>query len=288
MRRVPKPNFSTEEVLLKCISNYTDTDLVRRFKASKGNIADWSNILQKKIETNTVSTIVEDKCIPPKITKNEMVKLYTDKLAKQGQPGREIYNDIMDLPKHRLCPICGYRPVDSLDHYLPKEKFPALSISPINLIPACMGCNKLKSSSKPNSPEEEFIHPYFDNIEDEPWLYLKVVEELPLTVYFIAEPSQSSWDDLKKIRVIKHFSRFRLGQLYSSYASNELSGKIYSLKSSFEQGGAALVRDELLKQIESFKYAEVNSWQIALYTGLYESQWFCEEALKKPIDKILK
>lgn len=288
MRKIPKPNFSTEEVLLKCISNYRDKDLVNRFKASKENLVEWSNTLQEKIETNSVWTIVESNCIPPNVTKNEMVKLYENKFGKLGQPGRDYYDAIMDLPKHNLCPICGYRPVDSLDHYLPKEKFPALSISPINLIPACLGCNKLKSSSKPSTSEEEFIHPYFDNIEDELWLYLKVVEELPLTVYFIAEPSKSSWDDLKKIRVQKHFNRFRLGQLYSSYASNELSGKIYSYKKMFEQGGADLVRDDLLKEIESFKYADINSWQTALYTGLYESQWFCEEALKSPLEKILK
>ncbi|HDR6315494.1 TPA: hypothetical protein QCU53_002225 [Bacillus thuringiensis] len=104
-------------------------------------MTEWSEFLEGKITTHTVSTIQEG-CKPTNISKTEMLKLYTDKLAKLKQPGRVYYDKLMDSPLNHMCPLCGSRPVDSLDHYLPKEKFPAFAISPINLIPACLGCNK--------------------------------------------------------------------------------------------------------------------------------------------------
>ena len=39
------------------------------------------------------------------------------------------------------CPFCGIGTVSTLDHYLPKSKYPALAITPKNMIPACRDCN---------------------------------------------------------------------------------------------------------------------------------------------------
>ncbi|WP_371069327.1 hypothetical protein [Sediminibacillus sp. JSM 1682029] len=285
MRTLPKPSFSTGEVLLKCISNYSDTELLNRFTNSKEEIVDWSNFLEEKINNNEVYTI-EEGVTPREITDTEMVKVYKDKFSKQKQPGRTYYDKLMNLPINDMCPICGYRTVDSLDHYLPKEKYPIFSISPINLIPTCMGCNKKKFSDAPTRPEEEYIHPYFDNIENDLWLYAEIIEELPISVLYKVKP-HNSWDDVMSERVTKHFKRFKLGQLYSSYASEELSGKIFSLKQSFEQGGTSVVKRELQKEVESLRFSHVNSWKTALYTALYESDWFCEVALDYSIEKIL-
>ncbi|QNK89826.1 hypothetical protein H7992_09325 [Sporosarcina sp. resist] len=287
MRTVPRPNFSTDEVILKCISNYEDEELVSRFKDSIEEIVEWGSVLKEKIETNTVHTIEEDSCIPRIIDKAEMIKLYNDKFSKQGQPGRDYYNTIMELPKHLLCPLCGYRPVDSIDHYLPKGKFPVFSISPLNLIPACFGCNKRKKEKKANKAEEEFLHPYFDNIEDDLWLYSAFEEKIPLTIFFNVNPHES-WDDITKERVRKHFNIFQIGQLYSSYASSDISGNIYNLKKIYDEGGASALKNELFRTVESFQYAQVNSWQTAMYSALYNSEWFCEEALNYSIEDILK
>ena len=40
--------------------------------------------------------------------------------------------------------MCHTSEVDTLDHYLPKSKYPSLSINPLNLIPICNKCNKTK------------------------------------------------------------------------------------------------------------------------------------------------
>jgi 5-methylcytosine-specific restriction endonuclease McrA len=62
------------------------------------------------------------------------------------------------------CPACGEpgRP-NTLDHYLPKNVYPHLCITPLNLFPMCDACQTRKGTKigDTNSPRF-FIHPYFD------------------------------------------------------------------------------------------------------------------------------
>jgi len=63
-----------------------------------------------------------------------------------------------------LCPACGEPGApNTLDHFLPKGRFPHLSIVPANLFPMCDACQaeKLEKTGDANHPRF-FIHPYFD------------------------------------------------------------------------------------------------------------------------------
>src|SRR5262245_19880217 len=80
---------------------------------------------------------------------SEMVAVYDNRLVKKTAPGRRIYDKIFTSAPNDKCPLCGHRNVKTLDHYLPKALFPALTVTPINLIPACSDCNKAKLSTAP-------------------------------------------------------------------------------------------------------------------------------------------
>ncbi|EZP61085.1 HNH endonuclease [Exiguobacterium sp. RIT341] len=286
MRKIPRPSLSTKEILLTSIANYQDKDLIDRLKSAERELTEWAEIFEGNIINNTVHTINKDLCIPQNVSSNEMVNIYDDKFAKKTGPGRELYNQIKNSAKNNMCPFCGYRPVDSLDHYLPKRKFPALAISPINLIPACLGCNKKKGEGAPTTAAEEFLHPYFDDIDDDFWLYSEVLESVPITVRYRVMPPET-WSEIKKERVKNHFKKFHLGQLYSSYVSEELSEKIYILKIIFESGGSKAVKEDINKSLDSFRYNHKNSWKTALFKALADSEWFCEEALSHSIEELL-
>lgn len=70
------------------------------------------------------------------------------------------------LKDHKLtiCPACGElgRP-NTLDHYLPKGKYPHFCVTPANLFPMCDACQKakLEKTGSVNEPRF-FLHPYFD------------------------------------------------------------------------------------------------------------------------------
>ena len=61
------------------------------------------------------------------------------------------------------CPYCGLSEVGSLDHFLPKEAWPELSVAPHNLVPACDRCNRYKLSWTPTSTSNVLFNPYFDD-----------------------------------------------------------------------------------------------------------------------------
>ena len=97
--------------------------------------------------------------------------------------------------------------------------YPALAVVPVNLVPACSDCNKTKLASVPHAPEDVSIHPYFDDVAKEGWLYAKVVEGAPATLQFRMEPS-TAWDPLLAERARRHFRQLKLSWLYGSEAAH--------------------------------------------------------------------
>ena len=79
----------------------------------------------------------------------EMVKVYTLRMVPKTTPGRTIYDRIFSQPTHGVCPFCGVGTVNTLDHYLPKKRFPVFSVTPNNLIPACTWCQGAKDEYFP-------------------------------------------------------------------------------------------------------------------------------------------
>ncbi|MGU9759058.1 HNH endonuclease [Serratia marcescens] len=69
-----------------------------------------------------------------------------------------------------FCPYCGNPMIpDTLDHFIPKGKWPEFSIFPNNLIPQCRGCAPVKGESYycDENNSVMFIHPiYFNFLEN--------------------------------------------------------------------------------------------------------------------------
>ncbi|HBQ88089.1 MAG TPA: hypothetical protein DD803_01365 [Alcaligenes faecalis] len=63
-----------------------------------------------------------------------------------------------------LCPACGEAGApNTLDHYLPKGKYPHFCVTPHNLFPMCDACQKNKEEKTGDATDPRFfLHPYFD------------------------------------------------------------------------------------------------------------------------------
>ena len=93
-------------------------------------------------------------------------------------------------PAHGTCPLCGLRKVSTIDHHLPKAHHPALIAVPADLVPACMDCNMAKGDTVPGNEYKQTIHPYFDDVDSETWLFAEVGETTPPAIrYFIQPPN---------------------------------------------------------------------------------------------------
>jgi hypothetical protein len=169
--------------------------------------------------------------------------------------------------------------VSTLDHYLPKSRFPALSVAPINLVPACSDCNHAKLHRSPTTASDAFLHPYFDHIETDVWLRAEVVLASPAAIRFHVLPPPH-WTAVLAARVNLQFTVLGLSALYASQAADELCSIRYSLTLQFDAGGAPAVRTTLLDREASYGAYRTNSWQRAMYSALAGSTWFCEEGFR--------
>ena len=268
------PDLDTEETYETCISRVRSMQLKARLEAVKHDVVVAADEYEVAAVTAQLHSIVSTDNVGALVTQEEMTKVYTDRMVKKGAPGRPIYDELLASAPHDRCPLCGQRVVSTLDHHLPKTCFPALVVTPINLVPACADCNKLKLDAVPQAAEEVMLHPYFDEVDDARWLYAEVIEKTPAGVRFYVVP-HPSWDDVARARVEKHFSVLKLAALYSAQAAQELVSIRYYLSQLHDAGGAGVVREHLQEMAESTAHAHRNAWRTATYDAFAESAWFC-------------
>jgi 5-methylcytosine-specific restriction endonuclease McrA len=272
---VARPASDAGATFAKCISRVRDTDLRRRFKDVANYIVSEAAVYAERAEAAELYLVREADDVDGKVTTDEMVDLYDQRMAGKNGPGRHVYNAIKALPKHGICPFCDHRPVSTLDHLLPKRQFPALAVAPDNLVGACADCNKTKLAFAPAAAEQVILHPYFDDVEAERWLAAQVIEG-PVAAVIFRTQAVAAWPDTLNERVRRQFRMLGLGRLYSAQAAREISGQAQLLGNIHDSRGAAGVQEELTRQAETREAVRLNSWQAAVYRALSECDWFCD------------
>ncbi len=208
------------------------------------------------------------------VSSEDMVKVYTLRMVPKTSKGRPIYDRIMSAPVHGRCPLCGIGTVNTLDHYLPKSLFPVYSVTPNNLVPACVWCQAEKSEYFSRTEEGQLLHPYFDNMENEVWLAAEVVPGVPAGFRYFASPP-SYWTASAKARVVAHLKELNLTVLFSSNAGSRLSEIRLRLANLYQKGGADAVRAHLNEELSSAEADHRNSWVSAMYRAAVADAWFC-------------
>lgn len=274
MRKLDKPTDNARQVFRDCISIVDNDNLKTRLESVELNVEVAAIAFDNAATTATLHTIPRIDNVAGVVTKNEMVDVYDYRMVREKTPGRLIYDKLRALPKHGICPLCGQRVVSTLDHHLPKTKYPVLAVVPVNLVPSCKDCNTGKLSEYPFISEEQTLHPYYDNIEDVRWLSAVVFEGTPAALRFFILPPPGV-DPLLATRVRFHFKAYKLAALYAAHAASEIVSIRLRLGRLFDSGGAEAVKRHLLEEAESREEEHLNSWQSATYRALASNDWFC-------------
>ena len=280
MRKLSKPtdNFGVPFVVLDtfrlCISRVRNVELKSRLRSVEDNIAEAAVEFDLAAESVTLYTIDRSNSVAGIVTKDEMISVYTGRMVPSTQPGRPIYDKIKNAAPLNRCPLCDVGVVTTLDHHLPKSEYPALAVTPNNLVPACTWCQDAKDNWFPNTAEQQTFHPYFDDFEGEVWLRAEVVEGTPASFEYSAAPPDA-WDAVKIGRAQSHLTAFCLSVLYTSNAGQELVNIRKRLTDLNQAGGANAVKTPLLGEAETRLDARLNSWQSAMYSAAARSEWFC-------------
>ncbi|WP_202262413.1 MULTISPECIES: HNH endonuclease [unclassified Alteromonas] len=252
--------------------------------AFNSSIVDIVNAANDYDTAGNNSTLVEllpndgdkEKAFLNGLSKEHFIKLYSNQLVKKEIPRKEIYDQLKSRAPHGKCPFCGYCDVDQLDHYLPKSKYPLLTVLPLNLVPSCPYCNGGKNAEIAERPEDQILHPYYDHelIMEHQWVFASVIRSQPAAVkYFVRTPDH--FDPVASSRVVNHFEKNSLATRYSTQAADQISTLPYTLEYFYSSGGAENVKEHLLRQYRAEHQKFKNSWQTAMYLALAEDDWFC-------------
>lgn len=84
-----------------------------------------------------------------------------DKLYNQKKPFHPVRLELYE--KVSRCPYCSTGTGDdTLDHYMSKSDYHAMSMCRLNLVPCCWKCNGTKNTK----PYSDFVHPYYGNFPE--------------------------------------------------------------------------------------------------------------------------
>lgn len=273
MRKIIRPTVNVDRVLDDCIENMLDSSLKTEIIESKNYFINAEIEFETKILNNELYTIAKNVTISDSLNSEKLIGIYENRLLNKKNNGRIHYDTIFMSAPNGKCPYCSQRIVKTLDHYLPKSIYPLYSITPINLVPSCSDCNKDKRISSPSNSEEESLHPYYDDIENENWLKVKLHNVKPLTLEYFVLP-QIAWSELLNKRVEFHFKAYDLNTLFCIHALEEFENIKSQLENLFVIKGKEELKDHLFDCYKSRENANKNSWQTAFYEGLFTNESF--------------
>lgn len=175
-----------------------------------------------------------------------------------------------------LCPLCGIDPADQLDHFLPKSDYEVFAIYARNLVPVCKTCNYDKRARAGTTPNEQFVHAYFDDIPDTEFLIAEIeLRKGGLIVNIgVAENADIS-DDLVE-RLNYQIGALDINARYAQAINVYVGGHALGFRAVFGTSGAPGLQNYLEKQAEyEARRFHRNDWRAVVFRGLAAHEEFC-------------
>ena len=271
MRFLDAPALTAVSVYKTSISKIQRKDVKKRFVAATAEIKADSMRYRGALDAGRLS--LEGDFTLRAVPQDEMSAHYKNRFAAKNGPGHTTYDQIKVRARGR-CPMCGPRPVGTLDHYWPKRPHTSLAVHPMNLVPCCWECNHRKGDFQPTCRGEELLHPYVDDLGADVWLDCEIVEVGGGHAFLFKPVQPASWCTTTFQRVCHHFDFFDLGELYASQAANELESIRHSLADLLVNDGAEGVKTHLKREARSRELVEPNGWQAGMYRAMAASTEF--------------
>ena len=280
MRPVSRPRFGVQDTYALCIGGVRNKHFRARLKSITSEVVNAAESYAERAAAMELHLIPQEEDVAGIVTKDEMVGVYDKRMARKGSRGRSVYDGLKGLPDYGICPFCDHCPVSTLDHILPKALYPALVVTPDNLVGSCRECNSSKSANAPTNGGNVPLHPYFDDVSSDRWLEaIVVVGEVPSVMFFVKFVPQ--WTDEMNARVRQQFETLQLGRLYSSQCAREISGRRITLCRVYRAAGWKGVRRELKQRAIEWGGHNINGWQAVMFRALSKSKWYCKKGFRK-------
>lgn len=268
-----RPSASVTDAARACARGTRDKEVAGRLLAAQKELEINSRALQRAARGHKLRTVTPQAFVVSGLSDKQMKWMYTAQLGRSGRPASVIRDQLVGSAPHGLCCYCQYGQATTLDHFVPKELVPALSIDPWNLVPACQQCNHKLQSLYGASAEEQMLHPYAMP-ELGRWLYAEIGPGIPTNVTFRAKPDHAMGSVLQE-RILYEFESLGLGFLFSVVSGPDLSEMDATLTGLFDAGRSDLVRAHLLDTAATAMSVAPNSRRGALFEALADDDAYC-------------
>lgn len=177
-------------------------------------------------------------------------------------------NMLRNMRQHDLqvCPACGeLGHPNTLDHFLPKDTYPHLCITPVNLFPMCDACQLAKGTKVGDAGSPRFfIHPYFDTFVAEQVIYLQIHAPFHAPTFTIN--IVDGLDPLCNSLIRSHIRELKIDERYVSYFRNQ-HRRLLRLVSKMRETG-----QNVLQTLTTFKEGatepSLNTWEHVFYAAV--------------------
>ncbi len=183
------------------------------------------------------------------------------------------------------CPYCGYGTIDELDHFLQKDIYKAFSVFPLNLIPCCGPCNRMKPKQPSALAEQHQVHVYLEDVSQYDMLRADV-DIAPATGglligFRLQQPPHMPAELFN--RVAHHMTIFKLRERFVRQTNIFLSGLETAMDDAFEAGPLVLQQYLGRTAASIARRAGNNDWRSALMAGLFACPAFFGGAYKQAL-----
>lgn len=170
------------------------------------------------------------------------------------------------------CPYCRIGAMHTLDHVLPKGKFPEFSIFHLNLVPCCGHCNGHKGEDLAgNDGTRLFINSYHDALPAEDSFLecsVEVRDGLPAMEFAVTHPDGMNEQTYAVLH--NHFEKLLLGSRYIERADGILESSIRGAQQRLADGSSLEdVQETFAEEAERCELKHgPNYWETSLYRAL--------------------
>ena len=206
---------------------------------------------------------------PVEQRKKTLINLY------EADRGKEPYAVLHEMRKENgllFCPSCGEDgSPGTLDHYLPKDIYPELSIVVANLTPMCPECQREKGTRYINDDGEKiYIHPYFDRI-DRPILELEIIGPFEAPQDFILRPVEGE-DEVIVGLVGRHIEGINLYERFQRFCEEDYMHILKLISDEREEEDPLTTSRLLSRFLRKEELKAVNCWKAIMYRSVLSNQ----------------
>lgn len=202
-------------------------------------------------------------------------------------PGSVQSPILKSMRKHDLtvCPACGElgRP-NTLDHYLPKGKYPHFCITPVNLFPMCDACQDAKDTKVGNAQSPRFfVHPYFDTFVGQQVLHLEIHPPFDAPSFTLGASPDLNADHAALIRT--HVRELKIETRYASFFRNQYR-RLLRLVGAMRTSGQN-VEQTLTTFKQGVADPSLNTWEHVFYAAVLGNPDHLDYLANEPLPQYL-